>query len=300
MPYTLCKRLFPIFLLSGLSIFLVACQAATSSTRITPVTRTLELPFPYVSWEQDPQELLLFNERDLTVMLYNVDTEKRRELPILGMQKDSRLVRSTAKNQFAFTREDVIYIYDMRENVEYPFLEGLMPAFSNNEDQLAFFAHNGELLTVDRSGEEWSFINLAGVLWWQQPCCTTWQPNGDMLLFFLQNPGATRQIVGVDTITHEKFNLVEGNLISAASWSPDGKYFVYRDGIYDTLSAKIFHLDQRCVVAEIPMDHVAPLSWSPDGKYIVVKRNELAIQLIDIDATLQAPLDAYAATSCGQ
>ncbi len=297
MLYTLCKRLVLILTFGSLGLFLAACQTEQASTQLVPVTRTLELPFPFVSWEQDPKELLLFNERDLTVMLYDTETEKRRELPILGMQKDSRLVRSTTQNQFAFSRDKTIYIYDMRENVEYPFVEGLMPAFSDDDNKLAFFAHNGEVLVVDRSQAEWTFEFLTGILWWQQPCCMEWQPNGDLLVFFLQNPGALRQIVAIDISTREQFNLVEGDLIGAASWSPDGKYFVFRDGIFDTLNAKIFDIEQRCVIAAIPLDHVVPVSWAPDGKHFVVKRNELAIQLIDIEATLQQPLDDYAATA---
>ncbi len=293
----MCKRLLSLFLLSASALFLAGCQTSAADAALVPVTRTLELPFPYVSWEQDANELLLFNERDLTVMLYDVETEKRRELPILGMQKDSRLVRSTSKNQFAFTRDNNVFIYDMRENVEFPFVEGLMPTFSEDDNKLAFWAHNGELLVVDRT-DEWTFEYIDGALWWQKPCCTSWRPDGDELMYFLLNPDDVRQIKLVNTITKEVRILIQGDFISAASWSPDGEFIVFRNGIFDTLNATIYDPDLACEVARIPMDHVAPISWSPDGESIVVKRNELAIQLIDIDATLGEPLADYAARVC--
>jgi hypothetical protein len=285
----------------GIAILLLLSSCTARSATVpttTPVTQAskLTLPFAFRAWQYQPTQMLLYNELDLTLSLYDWQTEKRLELPVHNLEELSQFAQAPQSNLIAFTipPSGEIHLYDMRENVEYPLVQGTDPAFDATGQHLGYWAaDNSVLLTIGLENFEYNeFSRLKAPA---KGCCIAWNPTQVATLAFLKITGdGYKQIIELDTAHRQEKILAAGRFVGAPSWHPNGRYLLFRNQVLAQVSGQILDVETGCSVS-FSIPHFAPLFWDPTGEWILLLPNSTSLQRIE-SAGLLSSLASPAAT----
>jgi Tol biopolymer transport system component len=191
-------------------------------------------------------------------------------------------------------RFDQVAISDLGNANVIPLAEGSSPAWSPDEQRVAF-VREGDLYVINSDGEQETRLVDAAQPFIGSP---QWLPDGSGIVFSYASPNPS-SLYTIGTDGNDKQYLTEG---SNPAWSPDGKKILYsaRTGGWGDSDIYVMKSDGTGIRKVSEFHPTDPLGrprchggrdwqWSPNGRYISVTQPESGdIAVVSVDRPQEA------------